>query len=450
LAKHFNLAKFDEMSAIFGLGRSGLAVAKAMVARGETVQIFDEKSESTIPKPELISEAKAIGAELILGLPFPTSLDSETLVVNPAIDHRHPTLQVLLRTGVEILSEVEYAYRISKAPIIAVTGTNGKSTTVALIATTLQKLGIDAVLCGNIFGSGLAEMPLTEAADRSSPDQVLVAEVSSFQLEWISTFRPIVSIITSISPDHLDRYDGYEDYVTTKWKMSFAQTQEELLLIGPDVLIRDTKAELIQVAEASNFSENDLKMIGKHNVFNTELAYIACMRYLERCSPEISRNELKSIIAHFPGIAHRMEFVCETEGIRFVNNSMCTNPGAVISSLKSISGPTHTLIGGVNKELDFSPLADYLLENPQPVYLYGRDALQIADVLRKKCPINLPVYSTMKEAFGAASNAAQKGDTVMLAPGCASMDQFSDFRHRGDVFRQLAKDWHHEHSQEDS
>lgn len=438
------------MGNIFGLGRSGLAIAKAIVSRGEAVRIFDEKSADSIPKPELIDEAKSIGADLVLGSPFPSQIEGDSIVVNPAIDQRHPTLQKLHRDGIEILSEVEYAYRISKAPIIAVTGTNGKSTTVALIATTLQKLGIDAVLCGNIFGSGLAEIPLTEAADQSTSDQVLIAEISSFQLEWVSQFKPIVSIITSISPDHLDRYDRYEDYVETKWRISQGQDRDDLMLIGPDVETRTTHAELIKIKEANAFNESELRMVGKHNVFNTELAYIACKRYIQVYKKEITDAHLKDALKGFSGIAHRMEFVIEKDGIRFINNSMCTNPGAVISSLKSISGTVHTLIGGVNKDLDFTPLGEYLCENPQPVYLYGRDALQIANILREKCPINLPVYSTMKEAFDAASAVAKIGDTVMLAPGCASMDQFNDFRHRGDVFRQLAKDWQHEQSQETS
>lgn len=436
------------MSAIFGLGRSGIAVARAMVARGIVPVIFDEKSEDEIPKPELISEARALGAELVLGLPFPFRLETGSVVVNPAIDHRNLTLRELVASGVEVLSEVEYAYRISAAPIIAVTGTNGKSTTVALIATTLQKLGIDAVLCGNIFGSGLKEMPLTDAANLSRSDQVLVAEVSSFQLEWVSRFRPVVAIITSISPDHLDRYDQYEDYVSTKWRIGQGQLSDDLILIGPDVEERNTSARLVRVAEMSEFSESTISMVGKHNVFNSELAYIACQRYLEISGRAVASEALKAEISRFPGIAHRMEFVSETDGVRFVNNSMCTNPGAVISSLTSIEGRVHTLVGGVNKDLDFSPLAEYLAQNPQPVYLYGRDALQIASVLEKKLPIKLPVYSTMKEAFDVAVSAVQKGETVMLAPGCASMDQFNDFRHRGDVFRQLATDWHHEKSQE--
>ena len=453
-----------ETYAVFGLGRSGLAIAKAVLSMGSEVTIYDEKPADQIPKADLIEEARTAGAKLVLGSPFPNTLSESIVVTNPAIDHRHPALQSLSKSSTQVISEVEFAFRISKAPIIAVTGTNGKSTTVAMITHGLQSAGIDAVLCGNIFGSGLNEQPLTSAADHSTSNQVLIAEVSSFQLEWLTTFKPIVSVITSLSPDHLDRYNSFQSYADTKWQICEFQDSSDLLLLGPEVDLRSIKARILRphlfasiedwraksrildfLPAATNAKETLPKVLGNHNLTNLELAFLACEDYLHRFGEPHKLIAVAEALLIFPGISHRLEFVAEYKGVKFINNSMCTNPAAVISSLKAVENSstksTHLLVGGVNKDLDFTPLVTYLVSHPQPVYLFGRDASQIKELFDEKAQQNYQVYSTINEAFNAAASVAKDGDIVMLAPGCASMDQFTDFRQRGDVFRSLAKDW---------
>ncbi len=201
--------------AILGLGRSGLAVAKAALAAGDSPHVFDAKpADDAKIKPQV----KALGA-----VPFTPGFagkfskqDFDQLVTSPGVDMRSPMLKEAQRNGIEVISEIEFAYRISKAPIIGITGTNGKSTTTVMTWLALKAAGQDAVLCGNIFGSGFDEIPLTEAAMQSKVDQVLVAEISSFQLEWVRDFRPRCAGITNISPDHLNRYDSFDQYANTK------------------------------------------------------------------------------------------------------------------------------------------------------------------------------------------------------------------------------------------
>ncbi|MEI7577982.1 MAG: UDP-N-acetylmuramoyl-L-alanine--D-glutamate ligase [Armatimonadota bacterium] len=433
--------------AVFGLGRSGLAVARAAISRGARVTVYDETPREKLGKPELAEEAETLGAALSLGAPFPTLTPESLIVVNPAIDHRHAALQSQKE---KVIGEVEFAYRISKAPIIAITGTNGKSTTTAMTVVALRAAGVAAVLCGNIFGSGLAEMPLTDAADQSTPDQVLVAEISSFQLEWVRDFAPIAAAITTITPDHLDRYDSFDDYAATK----------ERIFEHANVKV-DGRIEGQLIAGPLNQDWGNpagFRVIGTHNLRNAETAAaltIAALEWLSTNRPdsdairvyrterEANRNqpvlpkEALEALREFPGLAHRMQFVEEVKKVKYINNSMCTNPAAVVASIESLGTErVHVLVGGVNKDLPFAPLNDYLQDKPHQIYLFGRDASQINQELSQKWQ----VYDTMKEAFDAAAKEAKDGEIVMLAPGCASMDQFRDFRHRGDVFCQDVRD----------
>ena len=210
-----------------GLGRSGLAVARAALARGASAIVVDEKAVPA--KPELVEEARAEGIDVRLGWSGAfADLSPDLVVVNPAVDSRHPKLQ---NAGVELVSEVEFAYRIARGPIVAITGTNGKSTTSVMAYLALRACGLDPLLCGNLYGSGYPEAPLTEAALAGREGQPLVAEISSFGLEWTSTFRPRAAGITTINPDHLDRYDSFEEYAATKMRIFAGQTDEDYAVV---------------------------------------------------------------------------------------------------------------------------------------------------------------------------------------------------------------------------
>jgi UDP-N-acetylmuramoylalanine--D-glutamate ligase len=517
---------------IFGLGRSGLAIAKAAIAHGNNAIIYDQASADGLAKPEILGEAKSIGAEVVLNwdgdLPPPgaTNLSevdrspdpnaqrptsSAVLVVNPAVDSRSPILAQAQTQGYEVISEVEFAYRISKAPIIAITGTNGKSTTTVMTYLCLKHCGIDAVLCGNIFGSGYPEVPLTQAAMNANEDQILVAEVSSFQLEWISKFRPVSAGITNIWPDHLERYDRFEDYAAAKQRIFGSQTAEDFAIVKahdpvvkapgskptsrhrrtpaaslegnfPTVLTFGAAGQHAQVDDRfltildKQVKLSDLPFQEPHNFTNAAMAGLLAYGALNALAIRDNESDAGAIIwkaeaeskakrqaathafnqrtqdanaphfvlpqciieglKEFKGLAHRMEFVGEKDGVRIINNSMCTNPDAVLKSATAVRGPNHILLGGRNKNLDFKPVKHYFASGIHHAYVYGEARQDLSEQIGTSL-----VYETMEEAFRAAIAKAKSGEVVMLAPGCASTDQFRDFRERGDVFKQLAKEW---------
>ena len=456
--------------AIFGLGRSGLGVAKAEQKRGGHPHVFDQGNPDTIAKKELLEEAKNLPISFNWNGDLPEPY--KTLVVNPAVPRTHPFLARALENGVEVISEIEYAYRIARAPIVAITGTNGKSTTTVMTYLCLRACGADPVLCGNIFGSGYPEVSLTEAASNSTPDQILVAEISSFQLEWIRDFHPIVAGITNIWPDHLDRYDSFQDYAQTKHRLFQNMKAGDFVVVkandpvvrapgasatGYVPRVKRAQAPIVQkqnlptvltfgaMGEHAQVDERELTVLGTkfllerlpfHEPHNYQNAAMACL-LAWAALPQKETDCLEGGLLSFRGLAHRMELVGTRSGVRVFNNSMCTNPDAVMKSVQSVKDRTHILMGGVNKNVDFMPLRHYLANHRHRVYLYGADAKSLNEMLGG----SWPVFSSMLEAFNVASQNAIEGDVIMLAPGCASTDSFRDFRHRGDVFRALAKEW---------
>ncbi len=453
---------------VFGLGRSGIAVARAAISKGIGVEIIDESPLDRLSKPDLVSEVKALGCALTLN--WNRELSDlglvEAVVVNPAVDRRHAALAAILATGVPIFSEVEFAYQISRGPILAITGTNGKSTTTVMTWLALRSAGVDPLLCGNLFGSGYPEQPLTTAALNGDLGQPLVAEVSSFQLEWIQTFRPKVAAITNITPDHSDRYNSFDEYAQTKYKIFDHQTNTDWAVVnGADPITSQLiqrskiKARILRVGKDAVFNQHALEVFGRsipyaelpfteeHNVKNCAMAMMIAACSLEpndapttEIWPQISKGQFEALldgIRKFKGLSHRMERLGSKGGIEIINNSMCTNPAALVASLKSLGKKGRVLIGGVSKDLDFTEVGNYLRSSCHAPYLYGRDRHLIAQQMN----LNPHEFETMEEAFACAAQESKEGDTILLAPGCASQDQFRDFRHRGDVFRELAKDW---------
>ena len=501
--------------AIFGLGRSGLAIGRAALAQGAYPHVYDQKTLENLPKREAYDEAIEAGIEVTLGWSgvFDKAI-TDLIVANPAVDRRHPALKQAFEDGIAVISEIEFAYRISKAPIIGITGTNGKSTTTVMTYLCLKACGEEPVLCGNIFGSGFQEIPLTEAAHRSTPEQTLVAEISSFQLEWVAEFKPVSAGITNIWPDHLDRYTGFTEYAATKQKIFDKMDAEDFAVVKandpevvppggkstgyrprrsrpasdavnqrsfPTVLTFGATGEHARVEELSlrildqTVKLSDLPFDEPHNYTNACMAALLTYGALKnRANKDPESNAAKLIaqaehreyarqragktvydqqpspgpilalpsevidgLKSFHGLAHRMEAVGEKDGIRVINNSMCTNPDAVIKSAQSVRDPAHLLMGGVNKGLDFKPLKHYLANNRHKAYLFGSDSKELNQMLGG----NYPIFDTLEQAFDAATRNAVKGEVIMLAPGCASTDQFRDFRDRGNVFKAIAKEW---------
>lgn len=480
---------------MLGLGRSGVSAAKAAQKAGFEVVVVDEKPANDPSIQAALEELGGLRIEVKPGWHgglFGTG--ASTVVTSPGVPKDHPLLLGAVADGIDVISEIELAFQLAEDPIVAITGTNGKSTTTVMAWLCAKACGWDAVLCGNIYGSGYDEAPLVEAASGLSggsmggstggstvsvesglpsppklatltgtvkppdpltgtvkPRRALIAEISSFQLEWVGQFRPKAAVITNITPDHLNRYASFAEYADTKRRIFNRMGPDEIgvwhaadtiteppagirtLTFGPqgddswtDALRMRLLGEVLPLEE--------LPFTEPHNYLNAMAAALLVHGLNERKSDPA---ELFEGLKAFRGLAHRMERVGERDGVLVVNNSMCTNPAAVIASSESLPRPQRLLIGGVNKNLDFGPVGEYLRRSGHAAYLFGSDARSIA----RQIGGDWPVFTTLKEAFAAAISDAKAGEAVMLAPGVASTDQFADFRGRGEAFRSMAKEW---------
>jgi UDP-N-acetylmuramoylalanine--D-glutamate ligase len=342
--------------------------------------------------------------------------------------------------GVPIWSEIEVAYRISKAPIIAITGTNGKSTVTALTWYVLNECEKNAVLCGNIAGSGYPEMPITTAAQQSAHNQVLVAEVSSYQLEFIDQFRPHVCSITNIGEDHIDRHGSVDAYASTKRRIYENQTVEDFAIINqsrPETVAPGMKATILRYNgenpdfDTTAINEQELWSPGRHNVDNAATAWLIART--QGCDDV----QIEKAIREFKGLKNRMEQLGEHNGFRFVNNTMCTNPEALRASIESCPGTIVLIAGGVLDNRDLSPISQIESDRIRASYLIGTDAERLAELF----PQGAVVVNDLTQAFQRAVEIAEPGDTVLLAPGCKSFDQYHDFIERGDSFRELVHEY---------
>ncbi len=473
--------------AVLGLGRSGVSAAKAALSFGDQPEVYDQGSGDSPARVAAKKELTDLGIAVHDG--WSGSFIEDTVITSPGVPRTNAKLIKAVAAGKKVISEVEYAYRISKAPIVAITGTNGKSTTTVMTYLCLRACGERATLCGNIYGSGFEEVPLTEAAAKAGANEVLVAEVSSFQLEWVDQFRPVSAGITNVWPDHLDRYDGsMADYATTKQRIFAAQGPSDFAVIrandpvvkpphghgSPHILTFGANGEHAQVTLdglrilGNQIAAKDLPRHEPHNLLNSAMASLLALGYLQyRATSESESNAARILeeasesssnsrseanastaqlvlpeaiisgLKQFTGLSHRMELVGEKRGVTVINNSMCTNIDAIIKSASGVQGRKHLLIGGINKGLDFKPLKSYLANHDDSVTLYGRDGQQVNEMLGG----GWPIFETLQEAFRGAARQAHPGETILLAPGCASMDQFEDFRDRGNVFKQIAMEW---------
>ncbi|HXH61346.1 MAG TPA: UDP-N-acetylmuramoyl-L-alanine--D-glutamate ligase [Fimbriimonadaceae bacterium] len=444
--------------AIAGMAKSGLSIARAVKQLGGSATVFDQKPSDSPAIIAAIDELHSIDVQAVPNWHGHIDPDEyDVLVVSPGFPRNHPAIKDMAER--EVIGEIEFAYRLAHAPIVAITGTNGKSTTTVLTWTLLTAAGRDAVLCGNIAGSGYPEVTLTDAA--ISDGDVLVAEVSSFQLETVSTFRPFVAAITSLAPDHLDRHPDFEDYKSCKLRLFAKMRESDTVVINLDEKGLDktdypegmrkvrfspsgtgpTNGYTARLGEdlllcGEKIKAKSLPIIGEHNVANAMMAWeIACAVLGEPSKQQV--EAMLSALLKFRGLDNRMERVGAKNGVLVINNSMCTNPAAVVASSKGLDRHQRLILGGNRKSLDFSPVGEYLKASGHAAYVFGPDT----EGLNKQLGHDWPAFKTMQEAFEAATNDAEDRDAIILMPGCASAEPYANFRERGDAFRELARRW---------
>jgi UDP-N-acetylmuramoylalanine--D-glutamate ligase len=425
---------------VVGLGASGVAAARLCLRRGARVVATDRR-----PREALSAEAQALeaaGATLVAGGHAAAQMDqADVVVVSPGVPPLAEVAAAEAR-GVPIWGEVELAVRsmARAAPVLAIGGTNGKSTTTSLVGALLEAHGLRAFVGGN-----LGE-PLADHADEAF--DALVLEVSSFQMERVDTFRPAVSALLNVTDDHLDRYAGFEDYTRAKGNAFRRQTGDDwavipagdalclrqarrgggrVLTFGPGGEVDVTGDAVVDGGTGERFARADMALTGGHNALNVAAA-LACVRPFA-----IPSETVRRVLREFRGLPHRTALVAEVRGVRFYDDSKGTNVGAAVTALEGLLEPRAVLIaGGRDKGGSYGPLADALAAKGRAAVLIGEAADAIARAVGQRVPVRRA--ATMDEAVRVGASLAVRGDAVLLSPACSSFDMFRDYKHRGDEF----------------
>ena len=431
---------------VVGMGVTGVATANFLVSQKACVTLVDSKSRVMLEKniqslsPETLKHFNCIE--------IPTT--SDLIVLSPGVDINASFLEKSRKQGIQIISEIELASRFAQAPIIAVTGTNGKSTVTTLIGEILRQAGKKIAIGGNL-GTPFIDLLKVQPVD------YFVLEVSTFQLEGIKTFRPDIAIILNITPDHLDRHKNFKEYSELKGKISAFQTEEDILILNKDddhVLKQGMRSEAKKVFFSTSekvtsgayleknsittcFDENkkhflsldELKPPIKFQIENF-LGAIAATTILN-----VGRDEIVSAAINFKGLDHRIEWVRTVRGIDFINDSKGTNVGALHKSLENFSQPIILIAGGKDKGGDFQVLKNLFRKKVKHLVLMGETKNKFREILNGS--FSYEDAENMEDAVKRAMKKAIAGDVVLLSPGCSSFDMFESFMERGDQFKKI-------------
>jgi UDP-N-acetylmuramoylalanine--D-glutamate ligase len=415
---------------VVGLGKSGVASALFMKAHGARVTVSDTKSGDELRNeiPVLLDHGITVETG---GHGERTFRGQDLIVVSPGVPVDAPPLVQARSLGETVIGEIELAAQFLPGPVIAITGSNGKTTTTTLTGDILTAGGIPVLVGGNIG------TPAISLADRAKPETAIVLEVSSFQLETIQTFRPKVAVVLNVTPDHLDRHHTFEIYTDAKarivamskrtraqvfWFSRQKEVEQGAWVRDGNVVFRDSKGqrEILQVSE--------IPLKGAHNLENVLAA--VCAGALMDCAPEKIRQAVHS----FKAVEHRLEFVATIGGVDYYNDSKATNVDATIKALESFPANIHLILGGKDKGSSYTVLNDLIRQRVKRIYTIGAAAAKIESQVKGAEVVHA---ETLENAIRKANAVAQPGDVVLLAPACASFDQFKSYEHRGKVFKEI-------------
>ena len=437
---------------VLGAGKSGVASAKFLAGRGATVALHDKKPvEEWSEAAKALKESHKVG---LIGGELPSWLldQIDLVVISPGIPTNTIPARYVDRKDGEVIGEVELAYRHTKGRIVGITGSNGKTTTTTLIGDLLKNSGIETQVGGNIG------TPLLDLAASSTDETWTVAELSSFQLETIKDFRPNVAICLNVTPNHLDRYDSFTDYAVAKHRIFMNQTPDDVAILNADDEITASWGDGLR-ANVSMFSvrseleeglflrgrdlvcrangkekvlttRDEIFLRGLHNVENILAALAAGLA----CGA--SPDSMRETIADFKGVEHRIEFVAEIGGVSFFNDSKATSVDATLKALNALAesnGKVVLILGGRGKNAPYAPLVPLIERSARALVLIGEDAANIEAQLKGHAEIVRA--ETIEDAVAFGLRSAQPGDSVLLAPACASFDMFDSFEHRGKMFK---------------
>jgi UDP-N-acetylmuramoylalanine--D-glutamate ligase len=439
-------------SLVLGAGKSGVASAKFLAEHGAVVALHDKK-----PVEEWSGTARSLKESHNVGLmsgDLPSWLldQIDLVIISPGVPTNTIPARYVDRKDGEVIGEIELAYRFIKGRIVGITGSNGKTTTTTLIGALLKNAGITTQVGGNIG------TPLLSLAETSTDETWTVAELSSFQLETIKDFRANVAICLNVTPNHLDRYDSFADYAAAKHRIFLNQTADDVAVLSADDEITSTwgkglKANVVFFSVRRELDEglflrgrdlicrangkekilttrDDIFLRGLHNVENILAGFAAGLA----CGAD--PDSMRETVANFKGVEHRIEFVAEIDGVKFYNDSKATSVDATSKALEALSesdGKTVLILGGRGKNAPYAPLIPLIDESVRAIVLIGEDADNIDEQLRGH--VEMIRAASMNEAAEKGFEMAEPGDSVLLAPACASFDMFRSFEERGEVFK---------------
>ncbi len=447
------LALADQRVAVIGLARSGMASARFLLARGARVVGADAKSAAELADER--HQLLELGGEFVEKFTERAQLGPlDLVVVSPGVPENHPALQALRAEGVPIIGELELAYRFCAAPLIAVTGTNGKGSTCGMIGNILSAAGIEHLVAGNIG------LPLISQVDRTQEVSLVVLEVSSFQMETIEQFRPYIAALLNISPDHLDRHPDFQSYLRAKYRMFSNQRPTDFAIISLDdpglqPLIGDLTAQLLTFSldkpEANARLQDEQLIVEIEPGLPETVANLADLPF---CGTHFLRNALAAALAArlagatpqaiaaglaaFRTADHLLQPVGTVAGVRFVDDSKATNVAAAMADLECLPRPLIAIVGGVSKNVEFHEFGERLGRECAAVCLIGQSRDMLAAAIADRT--HVVSCDTLEEAVETAFGLAQEGMTVALLPGCASFDMFRDQAERGQVFTRCVRE----------
>jgi UDP-N-acetylmuramoylalanine--D-glutamate ligase len=440
---------------VLGAARSGLAAARLLKSQG--VHVFVSDKESAEKLKVALPSLQSAGIPFEVGGHTDRVYDCSLMVISPGVPSNAPVVVEAQKRGINVVSEMELASWFCKAPILAVTGSNGKTTTTTLVGKIFEHAKRKCVVAGNI---GTAFSSVVLDLDQES---IAIVEVSSFQLDHIQSFHPKTAVILNITPDHLDRYGkSFENYTASKCRVFENQTMEDFLVYGFDdpmtslevrkhapqhvrALPFTAKARLddgayvdkgrVVISESGRLEEivdvKDISIKGLHNLYNSMAAALAAR--IMGVAPEPIRETLKT----FEGVEHRLESVRELNGVKYVNDSKATNVDSVWYALQSFDEPLIVLMGGRDKGNDYSRLNDLVREHVKAIVAIGESAGKVTEAFQNITTVEQA--ESMEAAVKTASRLAARGDVVLLSPACTSFDWFENFEHRGRVFKEIVR-----------
>lgn len=428
-----------------GAARSGIAAARMLKALD--LEVFVSDSATAELKKSEQSELRAAGIDCEFGGHSRRATTADLAVLSPGIPVASDIVREFVRRQIPVYSEIEVASWFCRSPIIAVTGSNGKTTTTTLIGEMLRKQDEQSIVAGNI-GQALSEFVLSSEAERWA-----VVEVSSFQLETIDRFHPRQAVVLNFAPNHLDRYPSYEAYLTAKWRVTKnLNNQDKLIFNSADALLTDWAGRI----EARKFDFNitgnersysfykdeklfldgkklidvqDMSLRGRHNYMNAMAAAVAAY------NSGVSIAHIQEVLTGFHGVEHRLEFVRELDRVKYINDSKATTVESLSFALQSFKEPIILIAGGKDKGSDFTRLNDLIRQFVREIILIGSASAKIKTAWQGLKPIHQA--ASLAEAVELAHSRADAGNVVLLSPACASFDMFKDFEDRGRQFKQL-------------